>query len=172
MRTLVTGGVKSGKSRYALDLARSTFGPRKFFIATATALDGEMAERIGRHRAERRNADGEDEFQTIEEPLDLPLALSRADNFVLVDCLPMWVNNLMYHGKAADFDQLLDAFIGAVPPDAIVVTNETGLGNIPFDEETRAYNRLLAEANRRVAAAFDRVVFMVSGIPIIVKQTP
>lgn len=169
MRTLVTGGVKSGKSRYALDLARSTFGSRKFFIATSTVLDEEMAERIGKHRAERRTPDGEDEFETIEEPVDLPLALSRAGDFVLVDCLPMWINNLMYYEKTDLYESMLDSFINAVPPHAIVVTNETGLGNIPFDEYTRRYNRLLAEANRRVAAAFDRVVFMVSGIPLVVK---
>jgi adenosylcobinamide kinase/adenosylcobinamide-phosphate guanylyltransferase len=169
MRTLVTGGVKSGKSRYALDLARSTFSCPRFFIATATLLDGEMVERIGKHRAERRSADGTEEFLTIEEPVDLPDALSRAGDSVLLDCLPMWVNNLMYYKREDEFDALLDSFLAAAPTNAIVVTNETGLGNIPFDEYTRRYNRLLAEANRRTAYAFDRVVLMVAGIPLAVK---
>jgi adenosylcobinamide kinase/adenosylcobinamide-phosphate guanylyltransferase len=202
MPTLVTGGVKSGKSRHALDLAKSEFGPRRFFIATSAILDEEMTERIVRHRAERKAADGTDLFETIEEQVRIDEALIRALGCgtaaetsakagvesmpgiqpgirpgprpgdrpgVLVDCLPMWVNNLMYHKREDEFDAILENFIRAMSGDVIVVTNETGLGNIPFDAETRRYNILLAEANRRVAAACDRVVFMISGIPLRIK---
>jgi len=194
MPTLVTGGVKSGKSRHALDLARSEFGPRRFFIATSAILDEEMTERIERHRAERKAADGTDLFETMEEQVRIDEALVRALGSgvkagsntqarveplpgawpearpgVLVDCLPMWVNNLMYHKREDEFDPILEGFIKAMSGDIIIVTNETGLGNIPFDAETRRYNILLAEANRRVAAACDRVVFMISGIPLRIK---
>ncbi len=197
MPTLVTGGVKSGKSRHALDLAKSEFGPRRFFIATSAILDEEMTERIERHRAERKAADGTDLFETIEEQVRIDEALVRALGLgeavsdanagpeslpgirlearpgdrpgVLVDCLPMWANNLMYHKREDEFDAILEGFIKALSGDVIVVTNETGLGNIPFDAETRRYNILLAEANRRVAAACDRVVFMISGIPLRIK---
>jgi len=200
MPTLVTGGVKSGKSRYALDLAKSEFGPRRFFIATSAVLDEEMTERIERHRAERKAPDGTDLFETIEEQVCIDEALVHAlaggsggggfdvagsnakagqDTLprirpgdrpgVLVDCLPMWVNNLMYHKRESEFDTILESFIRTMSGDVIIVTNETGLGNIPFDAETRRYNILLAEANRRIAAACDRVVLMVSGIPLRIK---
>jgi adenosylcobinamide kinase/adenosylcobinamide-phosphate guanylyltransferase len=204
MPTLVTGGVKSGKSRHALDLAKSEFGPRRFFIATSAILDEEMTERIERHRAERKAPDGTDLFETIEEQVRIDEALVQAlagavvgvagsngktgleslagiqprvlpgirpgDRAgVLVDCLPMWVNNLMYHKRESEFDTILESFIRAMSGDVIIVTNETGLGNIPFDAETRRYNILLAEANRRIAAACDRVVLMVSGIPLRIK---
>jgi adenosylcobinamide kinase/adenosylcobinamide-phosphate guanylyltransferase len=84
----------------------------------------------------------------------------------------MWVNNLMYRNREEDFEPLLEAFINSLAEedrDSIVVTNETGLGNVPFDKTTRRYNVLLAEANRKVAAAAGRVEFMVSGIPLRVK---
>jgi adenosylcobinamide kinase/adenosylcobinamide-phosphate guanylyltransferase len=81
----------------------------------------------------------------------------------------MWVNNLMHYEREGDFEAILDAAIAGFPASSIVVTNETGLGNIPFDAYTRRYNLLLAEANRRVAAAFDSVVMMVSGLPLKLK---
>lgn len=171
MKTLITGGVKSGKSRYALDLARTEFGDPKLFVATAAVLDDEMAERIAKHRAERGSG-GFGTFETVEEQLRIDRAIARsADGFggAVVDCLPMWTNNLMHYGKEAEFEAILDAFVAALPEHVVVVTNETGLGNIPFDPETRRFNRLLAEANRRVAAACDRVILMVSGIPLRVK---
>lgn len=169
MRILVTGGVKSGKSRYALELARSRFPLPRRFIATAAVMDEEMAERVEKHRAERRGSDGSDDFLTIEETVDIHAALARGSGPVLLDCLPMWVNNLMHYGREAEFDRILDSFLDALPEHAAVVTNETGLGNIPFDPRTRRYNRLLAEANRRTAAVFDQVVLMVCGIPLTVK---
>lgn len=177
MRILITGGVKSGKSRYALDHARTDFPATKIFIATSAVLDEEMAARIEKHQAERKRADGSEDFITIEEQLRIDLALGGAEAHasasegygVLLDCLPMWVNNLMHYEREADFDAILDASIALFPAHTIVVTNETGLGNIPFDAYTRRYNILLAEANRRVAAAFDSVVMLVSGLPLRLK---
>jgi adenosylcobinamide kinase/adenosylcobinamide-phosphate guanylyltransferase len=176
MITLLTGGVKSGKSRRALDLAISDWKPSAeqpvFFIATSELVDEEMAARIARHRGERAELAGEGSFIVIEEPLALDRAVKTAGAGCLVDCLPMWVNNLMYHKREEDFQPVLEAFITILAGenrDCIVVTNETGLGNVPFDETTRRYNVLLAEANRKVAAAAGRVEFMVSGIPLRVK---
>ncbi|MDR1147434.1 MAG: bifunctional adenosylcobinamide kinase/adenosylcobinamide-phosphate guanylyltransferase [Spirochaetaceae bacterium] len=170
MITLITGGVKSGKSKRALDLAlrwKSDGGPPVSFIATAEALDGEMKVRIERHKAERAGYG----FNTIEEPLDLSAALSRGSGHVLVDCLTMWVNNIIYHKREADFERMLESFIKELSGkrEALIVSNETGLGNIPADELTRRYNLLLAEATRRTAAAADRVELMVAGLPLTVK---
>jgi adenosylcobinamide kinase/adenosylcobinamide-phosphate guanylyltransferase len=165
---LVTGGIKSGKSRRALDIAREEWNispeTPASFIATAEALDDEMKLRIRRHQEERVGLG----FITIEEPLELDRAIAEALPRALVDCLPLWVNNVMYYKREEDFSRLLDASIQNMR-DCIVVTNETGLGNVPFDEETRRYNLLLAEANRKVAAAADRVELLISGIPVRIK---
>ena len=172
MITLITGGIKSGKSRRALDLAirewRLSARSHAAFIATAEALDDEMKVRIARHRDERLALAGNGAFTTIEEPLELGRAVSSAGERALVDCIPMWINNLTYHGQEAEFSRILNALIAGMR-DCIVVTNETGMGNIPFDEATRRYNVMLAEANRKIAAAADRVELMVSGIPLRVK---
>ncbi|MDR2343427.1 MAG: bifunctional adenosylcobinamide kinase/adenosylcobinamide-phosphate guanylyltransferase [Spirochaetaceae bacterium] len=162
----ISGGVKSGKSGRALKLAREWRKPVSF-IATAEFLDDEMKGRIERHKAERAGLG----FTTFEEPLDLAAALVRGGEYVLVDCLTMWVNNIMYHGREADFTGMLDSFIEGLrgKGGAIVVSNETGFGNIPADELTRRYNLLLAEANRKTAAAADRVELMVAGLPLVVK---
>ena len=176
MITLLTGGVKSGKSRRALDLAISEWKPSVeepvFFIATSEMVDEEMKLRIERHRAERAELAGEGSFTVIEEALELDRAVKAAGQRCLVDCLPMWVNNLMYHNREEDFRPLLEAFISILVKenrDCIIVTNETGLGNVPLDGITRRYNMLLAEANRKAAAAAGRVEFIVSGIPLRIK---
>ncbi len=168
MRTLLTGGVKSGKSSRALTLGRDEFPKPYYFIATSEIMDGEMAERVRIHRAERGT-----EFITIEEPLRIDRAMQEAIEAgaggIILDCLPLWVNNLLYRDRIDEFRGILDAFISAPMDHVVVVTNETGLGNIPFDPDTRRYNLLLAEVNRTLAAAYDRVEFLVSGIPVKVK---
>jgi len=171
MLILITGGVKSGKSRRALEIAKSEWSFPVSFIATAEALDEEMRCRIEKHKQERNDLAGpitNGGFITIEEPLELDKAIAASGSRVLVDCIPMWVNNLLYYQREKDFDRILEIFLQS-GKDRIVVTNETGMGNIPFDEYTRHYNLLLAEANRRVAAAADRLELMVCGIPLRVK---
>ncbi len=169
MRTLVTGGVKSGKSRRALEIVRSEFSGNVAFVATAEVFDDELRERVERHRRERKETFADVEFRTIEEPVELGDAIREAGTAAVVDCLPLWINNLMHYGREADFASILGDFIEHLPLDCVIVTNETGLGNIPFDEATRRYNRLLAEANVAVAAAADRVELMVAGLPLRVK---
>ena len=168
MIILVTGGIKSGKSRRALDIAREEWNVSPempaSFVATAEALDDEMKVRIRRHQEERMNRG----FITIEEPLELDRAIAAALPRTVVDCLPLWVNNIMYYKREEDFSRLLEASINNMK-ECIVVTNETGLGNVPFNGITRRYNLLLAEANRTIAAAADRVELLISGISVRIK---
>lgn len=172
MIILITGGVKSGKSTHALNIAIKKWKPAPnkpiSFIATAEALDNEMKLRIAKHQEERAKLAGAGSFATIEETLELDKAIIAAGQRAVIDCIPMWINNLIYYKREDNFHAILDGLIKEMK-DCIIVTNETGLGNIPFDEATRRYNLLLAEANRKIAAAADRVLFMVSGIPMRVK---
>jgi adenosylcobinamide kinase/adenosylcobinamide-phosphate guanylyltransferase len=165
MIIFITGGVKAGKSSRALELAKQLGKFPVSFIATSEALDHEMELRIKRHQEERAALGT---FLTIEEPLALDQAVTRATPPVIVDCIPMWINNLIYYHREGDFHAILERFIQGMQQ-GIVVSNETGLGNIPFDEATRRYNLLLAEANRSIAAAADKVELMVAGIPLVVK---
>ena len=171
MLILITGGIKSGKSRRALEIVKNEWAFPVSFIATAEALDEEMKGRIEKHRQERKDMAGSG-FITIEEPLELDKAIAAAGSRALLDCIPMWVNNLLYYQREKDFnrilERILETFLQNVK-DCIVVTNETGMGNIPFEEYTRHYNLLLAEANRRIAMVADRLELMVCGIPLKVK---
>jgi adenosylcobinamide kinase/adenosylcobinamide-phosphate guanylyltransferase len=161
MRVLITGGVKSGKSRRALQLA-ADFAPDRWFLATATAFDDEMRARIARHRAERTASS----FTTIEEPIDIDTVLHER---MVLDCIPMWLNNLFFAQREADWEAILDRLIIAMPLDIIIVTNETGMGVIPADPMSRRYGMVLGMANARLAAAVDRVELMVAGLPLRVK---
>ena len=161
---LVTGGSRSGKSRFALD--RALRYPRRVFIATAEAFDDEMRARIERHRAERG-----DTFRTLEEPRCLADALLsvRDADVILVDCLTVWLGNLMHYGGA---DEEIPLFLDAlrrVSADVILVTNEVGMGIIPHDAMTREYRDRAGFLNQDVAARADEVVFTVSGIPMTIK---
>lgn len=164
MKVLITGGVKSGKSRRALELAADFgAGSGPFFLATARAFDDEMRERIKRHRAER-----DEGFETIEEPIAIH---ERVRDRMIVDCIPMWLNNIFFDGREEEFEGILGAFIERLPRDIVIVTNEIGMGLIPADAESRRYGIALGVANARLAAACDRVVLMVCGIPLDVKTS-
>lgn len=178
MRYLLTGAIKAGKSYRALQIARTEFSSARAFIATAEITDAEMAERIAKHRAERRNSDGTDQFLTIEEPLELDRAIGQAcarlaaeegAPGIIIDCIPLWVNNILHYKREADLPGILERAIANLPPDSVIVTNEIGWGNIPYDELSRRYNRLVAEVNIRLAAAVDQVELLVAGIPVRVK---
>ncbi len=169
----VLGGARSGKSRHALTLAEGLEGP-KVFVATAQALDTEMAERIRRHRQER----GRD-WRTVEEPLHLEAALGaevgRA-GVVVIDCLTLWLANLLGRVPSPD-DAAIEAAVGEAGRilagrsyHAIVVSNELGLGIVPADPSVRRYRNLLGVVNQRFAGLADRVVLMVAGCPITVRE--
>ena len=159
MKTLITGGVKSGKSRYALQLARERFD-EKIFLATAEPLDDEMRERIAAHRAERDAT-----FVTVEEPVEIDRV--DGDN-ILFDDITVWLNNLFHHGREDQWREILERFLEA-DRNCIIVTNETGWGNIPMDPFTRRYNRYLGAANGFTAERMDEVFLMVAGIPVRIK---
>lgn len=165
MRILLTGGIKSGKSRRALALA-ADFKPGKIFVATAEALDDEMRNRIKLHKEERAKLN----FITIEEPYNIDKAISGTSGIqCIVDCIPMWLNNMYFADREKDWPVILERFIQNMPKDIIIVTNETGMGVIAADELSRRYVVDLGIINSKLASAVDSVELLVSGIPLRVK---
>jgi adenosylcobinamide kinase / adenosylcobinamide-phosphate guanylyltransferase len=170
--TLITGGSRSGKSTHAIALATAdASASRRYFIATAEALDDEMRARIAHHQATRPP-----EFATIETPIDLENAIamlsSRADVAVL-DCLTLWVSNLM--GQDLDDGAILaraDSLAGALrraPFRMIVVTDEVGWGIVPDNPVARRFRDLLGWTNQKVAQVADDVLLMAAGYPLRLK---
>ncbi|RJF87903.1 bifunctional adenosylcobinamide kinase/adenosylcobinamide-phosphate guanylyltransferase [Oleomonas cavernae] len=164
--TLVLGGARSGKSRYAEGLV--TAGPAPWvYVATAQAFDDEMVARIARHRADR--ADG---WQTVEAPLDLAGALDAAPAgaTVLVDCLTLWLTNLMLgeHGITAAIEALEAALDRRAAP-VVLVANEVGLGIVPDNALARAFRDEAGRLNQRLAARAGRVLFLAAGLPLTLK---
>lgn len=164
---LVLGGARSGKSRYAQAQAEALPGAL-VYMATAQALDAEMADRIARHRADRGLR-----WHTVDAPLDLADAIqaeSRTDRVVLVDCLTLWASNLMFaerdigHAMAT-----LSATIAAAPGRLIFVSNEVGQGIVPDNALARRFRDVAGEINQVVAGAVDRAVLMVAGLPLLLK---
>jgi adenosylcobinamide kinase/adenosylcobinamide-phosphate guanylyltransferase len=164
--TLVLGGARSGKSRYAESLTMG-FPPPWVYVATAEPLDDEMAARIAEHRA-RRVAD----WRTIEAPHDLAGAVADAPagSAVLVDCLTLWLSNLMLANMdiEVESDRLDDALARASGP-IVLVSNEVGLGIVPDNALARRFRDAQGFLNQRVAGRADRVVLMVAGLPLVVK---
>jgi adenosylcobinamide kinase/adenosylcobinamide-phosphate guanylyltransferase len=170
LRALVLGGQRSGKSRYAEDLIVAS-GCTPVYLATATAGDEEMGARIAAHRSRRGPG-----WRTVEEPLDLAGALADAggpDTAVLVDCLTLWLTNLMAAGRPfdAEADRLLGALAGAAGP-VVIVSNEVGSGIVPDNALARRFADALGVLNQRVAAAVDRVVLVTAGLPLTLKPVP
>jgi adenosyl cobinamide kinase/adenosyl cobinamide phosphate guanylyltransferase len=167
LRTLVIGGARSGKSRYAESLI-AALPPPWLYVATAQAHDAEMTERIAAHRA-RRSA----QWQTIEAPRDLVGAL-RANNPAptLIDCLTLWLSNLML--ADADIDAEIDRLEGemANTSTVVLVANEVGSGIVPDNALARRFRDLQGILNQRIAARADRVVLVIAGLPLVVKGTP
>ena len=158
---LLLGGARSGKSDLACRLAAES-GRDVTLIATATAGDAEMAERIERHRASRPA-----QWRTIEEPVELEAAVTSSDegNYVIIDCLTLWVANLL--GADVSADEVI-ARAGSVAAaledmDAAVVTNEVGLGIVPANELARTYRDTLGAVNAAFAARAQRALLMVAG---------
>lgn len=162
--TLVLGGARSGKSRHAEALVAAHPAPWTY-IATAQAFDDEMRARIGEHRA-RRDAS----WQTVEAPLQLPQAIEAANGPVLVDCLTLWLANLMLgdHALAPAFEGLEATLAAAVGP-IVLVSNEVGLSIVPENALARAFRDEQGRLNQHIARLADRVIFMVAGLPMVVK---
>jgi adenosyl cobinamide kinase/adenosyl cobinamide phosphate guanylyltransferase len=162
---LVLGGARSGKSRHAEALVESQPGPW-VYIATAQAFDAEMKARIAEHRERRL-----EQWETLDAPLHLASALVEAgDRPVLVDCLTLWVTNLLLgdHDIADATDGLLAKLRERRAP-TVLVANETGLGIVPDNALARRFRDAAGILNQRVAGLADRVEFVVAGIPMLVK---
>ena len=164
--TLVLGGARSGKSRHAERLVEATPGPWTY-IATAQAFDAEMRERIALHRDRRGTG-----WRTVDAPLDLAAAISAAPpgGAVLVDCLTLWLTNVMLADRdvAAESKRLITA-CRAAPGPLVLVGNEVGLGIVPDNALARRFRDAAGRLHQDLAAAADRVVFMVAGLPMQVK---
>ena len=169
MLELILGGARSGKSRFAECLAAES-GLAVTYIATSQALDGEMTERIAHHR-ERRPA----HWTLVEEPLQLARVLreqAAANRCLLVDCLTLWLTNLLMLDDAArlaeERDALLECLDG-LPGRILLVSNEAGLGVVPLGELTRRYVDEAGWLHQAVAQRAQRVTFMVAGLPMTLK---
>jgi len=167
--TLVLGGARSGKSRYAEQLVMASPAPW-IYVATAEPFDDEMRARIAEHRGRR----GQD-WQTVDAPTDLAGAIEDAakDRIVLVDCLTLWLNNLMFRKINIDTAiENLEAALAARRAPTVLVSNEVGFGIVPDNAEARRFRDLQGRLNQRIAAMAGRVVLVIAGIPMLVKGEP
>ncbi|MDY0184385.1 MAG: bifunctional adenosylcobinamide kinase/adenosylcobinamide-phosphate guanylyltransferase [Desulfuromonadaceae bacterium] len=170
----ISGGARSGKSCYAEQRALALPGPRSY-IATCPILDAEMEARIAIHRKQRAGLG----WHTLEEPVDLCGALNatRSSSVVLVDCVTLWINNLLYADATEELDEAwmevttLDVIEAARSTErtVIFVSNELGMGIVPANPLSRRYRDLVGRCNQTLAAHADEAVFMVSGLPLSLK---
>ena len=168
--TLLLGGARSGKSRLAVDIGdRYDAGPVTF-IATAPRLDGDMQQRIERHRAERPS-----QWSTVEEQLDLESAIAGVGaGLIIVDCLTLWTSNMMWHDRtddeieraAANAAELARAHLG----DVVAISNEVGLGVHPDSELGRRYRDVHGWVNQRWASRADRTLFVAAGRALVLDD--
>ena len=165
--TLVLGGARSGKSRYAEALF-ARHPDARLYVATGQAGDAEMAERIRRHRAQRGES-----WRTIEAPLDLVSALEaqgRPGAAILVDCLTLWLSNLM--GAGRDVERARDGLVAWLrnsPCPIVLVSNEVGFGIVPDNEIARRFRDHAGRLNQEVASVADAVVLVAAGLPLALK---
>jgi adenosylcobinamide kinase/adenosylcobinamide-phosphate guanylyltransferase len=167
---LITGGARSGKSRYAEERAREA-GARRLYLATAEAKDEEMARRIAAHR--ERRGDG---WLTIEEPIELPRELLRRRSEVdsaVVDCLTLWMSNLLLRHDEETVTKKIDELIDVLTLldfSVFFVTNEVGSSIVPNNALARSFRDLVGWTNQRVAQVAGEVILMVAGLPVFVKK--
>jgi len=175
---LITGGSRSGKTAFAQKAAEALPGPRAY-VATCPVIDPETEERVRKHLEARRGKG----WESIEETVDLAGVIRRAGAYrvLLVDCLTLWANNLLYEAErrgerfteeaAADrCRELIDA-CGAFPGTVIFVTNELGMGIVPDNETARRFRDVAGRCNQEIAAASETVTLVVSGVPLELKMT-
>ncbi len=170
--TLILGGCRSGKSSHALALANQVSGNKKIFMATSVPTDQEMRDRVNKHVQERG-----DSWQTAEVPVDIPekIEMLAPDvDVILVDCLTLWVSNIMFHGSDSQgifkkVEQLTRVLKKAACP-VIMVSNEVGSGIVPENALARKFRDMAGFVNQRVAAASDVVTLVVAGIPMNIKS--
>jgi adenosylcobinamide kinase / adenosylcobinamide-phosphate guanylyltransferase len=167
---LITGGARSGKSKYA-EQRIVELGGRRLYVATAEAKDEEMAQRIIEHRKRRGN-----QWAVVEEPVELIealLARRGQTDCALVDCLTLWLSNLLIRHDGKYVEEKLEQLLDALPRldfHVVFVTNEVGWGIVPDNSLARQFRDLAGWANQRIAAAASEVILTVAGVPMIVKK--
>ena len=165
-KILITGGIKSGKSSFALNLARKYKG-QKTFLATARAFDKEMSEKIEKHKAERGN-----DFVTLEEHLRIGKILENTYSLLVIDCVTIWLSNFYFEAHEREIEKYKNEFLEKLSKysgNLIVVTNEVGSGIIPENSLSRKYQSELGKINQKIGEICDEVYFLVSGISMRVK---
>jgi adenosylcobinamide kinase/adenosylcobinamide-phosphate guanylyltransferase len=171
--TLFIGGCRSGKSRRALELAEATPATNRLYIATCIPQDEEMRRRVASHQQERGS-----DWETLEIPLDLPAALethAAEDTLVLVDCLTLWISNLMlerHWQRAQEAQGSIRTLIRSLHKSRgsiVLVSNEVGTGIVPENPLARLFRDVAGAMNQEVADAATRVVWTVAGIPVKIK---
>jgi adenosylcobinamide kinase/adenosylcobinamide-phosphate guanylyltransferase len=167
----VIGGCRSGKSKYALDTAEKMPGDKKIFIATCLPKDEEMKQRIARHQEQRSQT-----WTTVEEPVHLHESIIKASQkatVILVDCLTLWVTNIMLEaGDKKKIESHVSKLIAALARSdcpVILVSNEVGTGIVPENKLARQFRDVMGQVNQAVANKANKVVWMVAGIPVTVK---
>ncbi len=171
-KVFIIGGCRSGKSKHALGLALAMTEIKKIFVATCVPQDDEMRLRVANHQKERDQS-----WKTVEAPLQLPEAIlqnAHHGSVVLVDCLTLWINNLMMekddiHHTDGKIMELVKAVQSAEGP-VVLVSNEVGSGIVPENKLARAYRDLVGSVNQAVARVVDRVDMVVAGIPVTIKD--
>lgn len=163
---LVLGGARSGKSRFAENLAKG-FKGGKTYVATAEPFDDEMRERIGFHKMQRAGQG----WETVESSLE-PAAALTGKGLILVDCITVWIGNLLHHERPVrervlDFIDKAKTFKGVL----VIVSNEVGLGIIPETQLGRRFRDIAGWANQEIARAADDVTFIASGLPLVLKKS-
>lgn len=170
MITLVLGGARSGKSAYAESLAATT-ARRKLYLATSEAMDEEMAARIKQHQ--RMRAQGG--WQTIEEPIAIQPLLTDpayANHVILVDCLTLWLSNLLHYEKDVVANVAhLTAALQSSQAEIVLVSNEVGLGIVPESSLARRFRDEAGRLHQQVGTIAERLIFMMAGYPMLVKGT-
>lgn len=166
----VTGGCRSGKSRFALEYADTHF-KSKIFLATAPALDDEMKRRIKAHQEARGP-----EWSTIEEQTDIAKAVATVETdyeVILIDCMTLWLSNLLMAGEPeSEILARTESFIEViqkVPQSLIIVSNEVGYGIVPVNDMARQFRDIMGTVNQRLAACADVVIWTVVGLPQVIK---
>ena len=171
--TFVIGGCKSGKSGHALKLAEDIEAGRYVYVATCVPSDDEMRERVLRHQQERSQ-----KWETLEEPIEIAQVIaeqSRPDRVILVDCLTLWITNLLMNDGSQTLEQIeqrieeVNRSLSQSRGPVLLVSNEVGTGIVPENRLARLFRDVAGLANQKVAAVVDRVVWVVAGIPVTIK---
>ncbi|MBL1421978.1 MAG: bifunctional adenosylcobinamide kinase/adenosylcobinamide-phosphate guanylyltransferase [Alphaproteobacteria bacterium] len=172
MKQLILGGARSGKSLFAENLAQDLHSKqlktaKLIYIATSPRIDDEMDDRIAAHKA-RRN----DVWQVVEEPINIAdiVKTSQAETTILIDCLTLWINNLIYRNLNVEthFETLCQA-VETASANVIIVSNELGMGLVPEDKLSREFRDYQGKLNQLIAQKVDKVAFMVAGLPLWVR---